>query len=170
MPKTKHFGELLERHEKEIYRFVYRMAGNPEDASDLLQETFLRAFRAFPRLAADANHRAWLFRIAHRQALNLFRSQKVRRARPLEEALDLQDTNGDPESLSETRQLARALRSLIRDLTPRQRCALLLKKYEGLSYVDVAAALGGTEENARAHVYQAMKKIRNGLRPKETKP
>jgi RNA polymerase sigma-70 factor, ECF subfamily len=170
MPKTKHFLELLEDHEKEIYRFVYRMTGNEEDSSDLLQETFLRAFRAFPRLPADANHRAWLFRIAHRQALNLFRSRRVRRAEPLDEALALQDSSGHPDSLAETRHLARALGSLIRDLTPRQRCALLLKKYEGLSYVDVASVLGCTEEGARAHVYQAMKKIRNGLRPKETKP
>jgi RNA polymerase sigma-70 factor, ECF subfamily len=165
MPKTKHFTELLESHEREIYRFVYRMTGNPEDASDLLQETFLRAFRAFPRLPADANHRAWLFRIAHRQALNLFRARRVRRAEPIEEATALQDLGGHPESLSETRHLAQSLRALIRNLTVRQRCALLLKKYEGLSYAEVADVLGCTEENARAHVYQAMKKIRNGLRP-----
>lgn len=176
MPKRARFSELLESHEREIYRFAYRMTGNPEDASDLLQETFLRAFRAFPRLPADANHRAWLFRIAHRQALNLFRSRKVRRAEPLEQALALVDSNGHPDSLSEMRHLAQALRTLIHDMSPRQRCALLLKKYEGLSYAEVAEVLGSTEENARAHVYQAMKKIRNGLgsksrsrsRPKET--
>jgi RNA polymerase sigma-70 factor (ECF subfamily) len=163
MPKRGRFSELLESHEREIYRFAYRMTGNPEDASDVLQETFLRAFRAFPRLPADANHRAWLFRIAHRQALNLFRSRKVRRAESLDEALALMDSNGHPESLSEMRHLAQALRVLIHGMTPRQRCALLLKKYEGLTYAEVAEVLGSTEENARAHVYQAMKKIRNGL-------
>jgi RNA polymerase sigma-70 factor (ECF subfamily) len=167
MPKTVHFAELLENHEKEIYRFVYRMTGNPEDASDLLQETFLRAFRAFPRLPEDANHRAWLYRIAHRQALNLFRSRRVRKTEPLDEARALHDANGHPESFEETRRLARALGRVIRALSPRQRAALLLKKYEGLSYADVASILGSTEENARAHVYQAMKKIREGLKPKE---
>jgi RNA polymerase sigma-70 factor (ECF subfamily) len=167
MPETVHFSKLLESHEREIYRFAYRMTGNPEDASDLLQETFLRAFKAFPRLPRDANHRAWLYRIAHRQALNLFRSRRVRKTEPLNEARALQDSNGHPESLEETRRLARALGEVIRALSPRQRSALLLKKYEGLSYADVAAILGSTEENARAHVYQAMKKIRNGLRVKE---
>jgi RNA polymerase sigma-70 factor (ECF subfamily) len=167
MPKRVHFSELLESHEREIYRFVYRMTGNAEDASDLLQETFLRAFQAFPRLPEEANHRAWLYRIAHRQALNLFRSRRVRRAEPLERARGLHDSNGHPESLEETRRLARALGQAIRDLTPRQRSALLLKKYEGLSYADVAAVLGSTEENARAHVYQAMRKIRDGLKSKE---
>jgi RNA polymerase sigma-70 factor (ECF subfamily) len=170
MPKTVLFSELLESHEKEIYRFAYRMTGNPEDASDVLQDTFLRAFKAFPRLPEDANHRAWLYRIAHRQALNLFRSRRVRKTEPLDEARalhDSNDSNGHPESLEETRRLARALGHVIRALTPRQRSALLLKKYEGLSYADVAAILGSTEENARAHVYQAMKKVRNGLKPKE---
>lgn len=165
MPKRVHFSELLESHEKEIYRFLYRMTGNPEDASDLLQETFLRAFQAFPRLPADANHRAWLYRIAHRQALNLFRSRRVRKATSLDEARTLYDSNGHPESLEETRRLARTLGRVIRALSPKQRSALLLKKYEGLSYRDVAAILGSTEENARAHVYQAMKKIRDGLNP-----
>ena len=167
MPKTVRFAALLESHEKEIYRFVYRMTGNPEDASDLLQDTFLRAFKAFPRLSEDANHRAWLYRIAHRQALNLFRSRRVRKTEPLDEARALHDANGHPESFEETRRLARALGRVIRSLTPRQRAALLLKKYEGLSYADVAAILGSTEENARAHVYQAMKKVREGLKSKE---
>src|SRR3990172_623658 len=118
MPKTVHFSELLESHEKEIYRFLYRMTGNPEDASDLLQETFLRAFKAFPRLPEGANHRAWLYRIAHHQALNLFRSRRVRRTEPLDEARALHDSNGHPESLEETRRLARAPRHLIFRLSP----------------------------------------------------
>ena len=143
------------------------MTGNPEDASDLLQDTFLRAFKAFSRLPQGANHRAWLYRIAHRQALNLFRSRRVRRTEPLSEARALSDSNGHPESLEETRRLSRALGEVIRALSPRQRTALLLRKYEGLSYADVAAILGSTEENARAHVYQAMKKVREGLKPKE---
>jgi RNA polymerase sigma-70 factor (ECF subfamily) len=163
--KTTRFSELLSSHEKEIYRYAYRMTGDPDDAKDLLQETFLRAFQAFPRLPRNANHRAWLYRITYRQALNLFRSRRTRATAPLEEAVELSDSNGHPEALSETRRLARTLAGLIRDLTARQRSALLLKKYEGLSYADVAGVLGTTEESARAHVYQAMKKIRNGLRP-----
>ncbi len=163
MPKKVRFAKLLESYEREIYRFTFRMTGSPEDAEDLLQDTFLRAFKAFPRLPAEANHRAWLYRIAHRQALNLFRSQRVRAARPLGEADAVVETHRSPESLTETRHLARALRSLIRSLTPRQRSALLLKKYEGLSYAEVSEVLGCNQENARAQVYQAMKKIRNGL-------
>jgi len=140
------------------------MTGNADDAADVLQDTFLRAFRAFPKLPENANHRAWLYRIAHRQALNLFRAQKARATEPLEDVREVDDATGHPDDLAETRRLARTLRRMIEGLTPRQRSALLLKKYEGLSYADVAAILGCSEENARAQVYQAMKKIRNGLR------
>ncbi len=163
MPEKTRFTDLLGSYEKEIHRYAFRMTGNPEDAQDVLQETFLRAFRAFPRLPSDANHRAWLYRIAQRQALNLFRSQKVRAAEPLGDALSVDDANGHPDDLAETRRLVRALRQVIRHLTPRQLSAILLSKYEGLAYVDVAEILGCTEENARAQVYQAMKKVRNGL-------
>ena len=168
MPEKPRFAELLESYEKEIYRYTFRMAGNHEDASDLLQETFLRAFRAFPRLPRGANYRAWLYRIAHRQALNLFRSKRVRAAVALDDgdARGVSDRGTEPDSLEETRRLVGALARVIRELTPRQRSALLLRKYEGLPYGEVAAILSCTEENARAHVYQAMKKVRNGLKPK----
>lgn len=163
MPKKTRFVDLLGSYEKEIHRYAFRMTGNPEDAADVLQETFLRAFKAFAKLPADANHRAWLYRIAHRQALNLFRSEKVRATEPLDDALAVGDANGHPDDLAETRRLAQALGHVIRDLTVRQRSALLLNKYEGLPHREVAAILGCSEETARAQVYQAMKKVRNGL-------
>jgi RNA polymerase sigma-70 factor (ECF subfamily) len=164
MPTRTRFVDLLGTYDKEIHRYAYRMTGNAEDAADVLQDTFLKAFRAFSRLPVDANHRAWLYRIAHREALNLFRSRKVREAGTLEEVSAVNDANGHPDDIAETRRLVQALRHVIRGLTPRQRSALLLKKYEGLPYAEVAAILGCSEDNARAQVYQAMKKIRNGLR------
>ena len=157
------FEELLGRYEKEIYRFTYRMTGNREDAADVLQETFFSAFRAFRRLPEKANHRAWLYRIASRSALNLARSQKVRRTLPLEKALHLAESNGDLENLVETRRLVGCLSDIVRALPTRQRVALLQRKYQGLSYREIASTLDCTEQGARAHVYQAMSKIRRGL-------
>jgi RNA polymerase sigma-70 factor, ECF subfamily len=157
------FEELLRRYEKEIYRFTYRMTGNREDAADVLQDTFFRAFRAYPRLPEKANHRAWLYRIASRSALNLARSQKMRRTLPLEKARHLVEKNGDLEHLVETRRLAGCLGDIVRALPARQRIALLQRKYQGLSYREIAATLDCSEQGARAHVYQAMAKIRRGL-------
>ncbi len=157
------FEELMARYEKEIYRFTYRMTGNREDAADVLQDTFFRAFRALDRLPAKANHRAWLYRIASRSALNLARGQKLRRTLPIEKALHLAESNGDLESLVETRRLAGCLGEIVRALPTRQRVALLQRKYQGLSYREIAETLACTEQAARAHVYQAMGKIRRGL-------
>jgi RNA polymerase sigma-70 factor (ECF subfamily) len=154
------------RYEKEIYRFTYRMTGNREDAADVLQETFFRAFRALDRLPEKANHRAWLYRIASRSALNLARGRKLRRTLPLEKALHLAESNGDLESLVETRRLASRLGEIVRALPARQRIALLQRKYQGLSYGEIAATLDCSEQAARAHVYQAMGKIRRGLAAK----
>ena len=157
------FEELMGKYQKEIYRFTYRMTGNREDAADVLQDTFFRAFRALPRLPRRANHRAWLYRIASRSAMNLARSQKVRRTLPLDTASHLAESNGDVENLMETRRLAGCLGDLVRALPVRQRIALLQRKYQGLSYREIAATLECSEQSARAHVYQAMTKIRRGL-------
>ena len=159
------FEDVLRRYQKEIYRFACRMTGNTADGSDVLQDTFLRAFRAFRRLPPDANHRAWLYRIASRLAINHARDAKVRRTLPLEEARRLTDRTGDPEALVETQRLTRVLAETLCALSPRQRIALIQRKYEGVSYAEIAVTLGCSEETARAHVYQAMDKVRRNLNP-----
>ncbi len=130
---------------------------------DVVNANFFRAFRALDRLPAQANHRAWLYRIASRSALNLARGQKLRRTLPLEKALHLAESNGDLESLVETRRLAGCLGEIVRALPTRQRVALLQRKYQGLSYREIAETLACTAQAARAHVYQAMGKVRRGL-------
>lgn len=157
------FEDLLERHQKEIYRFAWRLTGNPDDAADVLQETFLSAFRAWKKLPAEANYRAWLFRIAAHTALNANRSRRRRRSVPLEAASHVAESNGDLEGLVETRRLARSLAVALRALPSRQRVALLLRKYEGGSYGEIAEVLGCSQQTARAHVYQAMSKVRRAL-------
>jgi RNA polymerase sigma-70 factor (ECF subfamily) len=157
------FEDLLRAHQREIYRFACRMTGNTADGSDVLQDTFLRAFRAYRRLPPGANHRAWLYRIAARSAVSHARAARVRRAVPLEHAAALPDHDGDVEAAVESRRLMGALAAALRRLSPRQRIALIQRKYEGLSYAEIASTLDCSEEAARAHVYQAMTKVRAGL-------
>jgi RNA polymerase sigma-70 factor (ECF subfamily) len=159
------FEDLIESHEREIYRFARRMTADPEDAADVLQETFLKAFQAFRKLPPDANHRAWLYRIAGRVAIDLSRRKKTRRATSLTVAVDFADGDGDPESQAGARRLAESLARVVRSLPGRQRIALVQRKYEGLSYEEIATTLGCTEQTARAHVYQAMTKLRRKLDP-----
>jgi RNA polymerase sigma factor (sigma-70 family) len=151
------------RYEEEIYRFVYRMTNDRQDAADIFQETFMRALRAFGRLPKKANHRAWLYRIAGNTALNLARSKKVRKTVPIDEASTIADPRDGPEDVAETRRLARMLAEALKTLSPRQRTALVQRKYGGLSYREIASVMGCSEQTARAHVYQGMKRIRRLL-------
>jgi RNA polymerase sigma-70 factor (ECF subfamily) len=154
------FEMLIERHGAEIFAYLWRMVGNSADAEDCLQDTFLRAFRAYPRLDARGEHRAWLYKIA----TNVARTYLRRRKRLAMHTVDL-----DPECLQgslspgeevDRRQRLAAVTTAVGELPYKQRAALILRKYQGLSYAAIASTLGGTESSARANVYQALKKLR----------
>jgi RNA polymerase sigma factor (sigma-70 family) len=159
------FEELMRRHEREIMRFLLRAAGDREDAADLFQETWLRAYRAYPRLAPDADARPWLYAIA----ANLWRNRArdgARRARVI-----VPQTH---ERLAPARvKLGRAphenegyaaihLRQLISALPRKQRQALYLRYFAGLDYAEIGAAMQCSAQAARANVSQAARKLKAG--------
>jgi RNA polymerase sigma-70 factor (ECF subfamily) len=159
------FEMLVEQHGAEIFAYLWRMVGDSADAEDCLQETFLRAFRAYPHLDTRGEHRAWLYKIA----TNVARTHLRRRKRMAKQMVDL-----DPEHLQgglspgeevDHRQRLAAVAAAVVDLPYKQRAALILRKYQGLSYHAIATTLGGTEDAARANVYQALKKLRAKFMP-----
>src|SRR5262245_24745127 len=155
------FTLLAERRRPEILAYLVRMLGNRDDAEDACQETFLRAHAAFGRLDADANTRAWLYRIATNTALNLARGRARRTSRVVATAPDpLVGTAGTG---ADERADLHAVGRAVAALPPRQRAALMLRCFQGLDYGDIAASVGGSAEAARANVYQAMRKLRAAL-------
>lgn len=147
------FGELLERHEREILAYTLRLTGSRADADDLFQETFLAAFRGWPPPRRD-NERAWLYRIATNKAID-----RARRRRPLISLEDLALAAPERDGVT-----VLDLASAIRSLPPGQRAAFVLRTVEGRSYREVAAVLECTEEAARTRVAEAKKKVRTALR------
>ncbi len=158
------FEEVVAAHEVELYRFLRRLAPSAEDAADLHQEMFLRAFRAYPRLDRDANVRAWLYRIAGNLARDAHRRRAVRAAvgaGPLDEhAGAATDPRADPAAHAGAAETRRAVRDALLDLTARQRVAVVRRVLEGGDYADVAEALGCTEPTARQHVSQGLRRLR----------
>jgi RNA polymerase sigma factor (sigma-70 family) len=161
------FEDLVAMHEVELYRYLRRLAPSADDAADLHQETFLRAFRAYPRLAGGANVRAWLYRIAGNLARDTYRRRAVRSAIGSESADLLVEVAGDPTrdpvahaAATETR---RAVREALLELTARQRVAVIRRVLEGDDYADVADALGCAEPTARQHVSQGLRRLRRLL-------
>ena len=149
------FEEFLEANRTAVYRFLLASAG--PDADDCFQETFLSALRAYPRLRDGSNLRAWALAIATRKVIDAARA-RARRPVPAENLGDAASPQ-DPAPVDADDPLWRALRSL----PPRQRAAVAHRFVLDLPYAEIAAALGSSEEAARANVYQGLKKLRERL-------
>lgn len=168
MMSDRTFEALMSEHHAEIYRYVLRVTGRRQDADDLSQETFLRAFRAHCRLPADANARAWLFAIATNLTRNHFRSQKRRRLAYSAVVTETRETDEErPDGVTMSREIGAAVDQVISGLPLRQRLAFLQRKVHGLDYEAIGRSLECTTETARAHVFQALRKIRRALEGRE---
>jgi RNA polymerase sigma factor (sigma-70 family) len=148
------FESLIDRYQQEIMSYAVRSLRDSLAAQDAFQETFLRAFRAYPRLPETANRRAWLYRIASNVCHDA-RRQRARQPLPLDEALVYGD--GPEEG---THELALAVRSFVESLPRRQREAVLLRKFQAMGYDEIALVLGCSMDAARANVYQGLRRIR----------
>lgn len=159
------FEQIMRRHEQEIMRYLLRASGNRADAADLFQETWLRAYCAYPRLEPDSNVRPWLYTIA----LNLCRNQARDGARRA--AVIIADEAANP-AAERSGKTARArvendgyavvrLRELIAGLPARQREALQLRCFAGLDYHEIAEVMKCSQQTARANVSQAQRKLKS---------
>lgn len=159
------FDKIMERHEREIMRYLLRATGNREDAADLFQETWLRAYRAYPRLEPESDPRPWLYAIA----VNLSRNRARDGARRARVIVADAEENPAANRIDKTRRsfdendgyAAVRLRELISALPARQREALHLRYFAGLDYADIATAMDCSQQSARANVSQAMKKLQS---------
>jgi RNA polymerase sigma factor (sigma-70 family) len=144
------FSSFLEDHRGPVYRFLLAAVG-PNGADDCFQDTFLAALRAYPELRDARNLRGWILTIATRKALDHWRAER-RRPIPtdgLPERPAPEHVDGDPE-----------LWALVRELPPMQRAAVIHRYVLDLPYADVAAALGCSEEAARANAYEGRRTLR----------
>lgn len=164
------FTEIVTLHQAAIYRYLARFTRDPQDAQDLFQETFLRAYRAYAALPLDANLRAWLMRIAINLTKNYVRARQRRRrviadVNPADAVDGGPDTGTSPdvEGAMISRETAQVLQTAIDALPFHQRVALVQRQFEGLDYSSIAANLGCSQDSARAHVYQALRKLRLAL-------
>ena len=146
------FQQLLDRHSEDVWRTLRAMVG-AQAAEDCFQETFLAALRAYPRLRADSNARAWLLTIAHNKAID-----HLRRGRRRHEELDEEAAPAAPER-GEDREIWAAVSAL----PPRQRAAVTLRYVGDLSHREIAAAIGCSEEASRRSLHDGLATLRRQL-------
>jgi len=156
------FEAMVASHHGEIYRYLLRMTRRASDADDLSQETFLRAFRAYRKLPEGANARAWLFAIATNLTKNHFRSQK-RRRRALEAAARAPSNGTGPPDEAVGKEVSAMVDDVVGALPLKQRTAFVQRKIHGMDYDAIGRSLDCSAESARAHVFQALRKIRLAL-------
>ena len=158
------FESVVSAHHGEIFRYLQRVIGRAGDADDLSQETFLRAYRAYGSLPGEANLRAWLFAIATNLAKNHFRSETRRRRAYGEMRASMRETvETAPEAELVSRETGALVEGVVRRLPLKQRLAFTQRKIHGLDYEAIGRSLSCSAETARAHVFQAVRKIRQAL-------
>ena len=158
------FEAVVAAHHAEIHRYLVRAIARGGDADDLSQETFVRAYRAYGALPPDANVRAWLFAIATNLCRNHFRAEKRRRQAMAEAAAGASDHgSASPDGEAIVSQASARIDRIVAALPLKQRLAFTMRKVHELDYEAIARSLECSAESARAHVFQALRKIRRGL-------
>ncbi len=156
------FDHLVVRHRRSVYQLCYRFVGNHEDATDLGQEVFLRAYRALDRFKEDASVGTWLYRIAVNLCLNKV-SSRTQRTEPLEDRHAPPSREPDAVSRLVEAERARRVREAIARLPKRQRATLILRVYQELPHQDIARVLGSSVGAVKANFFHALRNLRRLL-------
>jgi RNA polymerase sigma-70 factor, ECF subfamily len=173
---TESFNQLILRWERPIFALAYRVIGSEEEARDVCQETFLRAFRALKGFKGQAKFSSWLYRIA----LNLCRDWIRRESRkpfvPVPEGVDILDL-ASPDKSAESvedlvarKHLSRLVGEAMLELPEEQRTAIILKEYHGLTFQEIADMLGCPLSTVKTRLYQGLTVLRRGLERKGAGP
>jgi RNA polymerase sigma-70 factor (ECF subfamily) len=166
------FQELVERNHARVIGLIYRFVGDAADAEDLAQEVFLRIYRARPTYAPTAKFSTWMFRIAANVSLNALRARANRRddvsMERLARAHDGPQTLPDPAARAPDHNLHRTelqgkVREAIHGLPEKQQMAVVLNKYEGMSYADIAVTLGCSTMAVKSLLARARENLKNHL-------
>ena len=167
------FRALVERHSRAVFRLAYRMTGSAQDAEDVVQETFLKAYKQLARFESRANFGTWVHRIAVNCSIDLIRSRPHREAG--HDAEDLEHfgaglepgdaTGTSPERLMLSTEVQDRINAAMTALSRMERAAFILRHFEGRSIEEISESLG-LKTNATKHsIFRAVRKMRTALEP-----
>jgi RNA polymerase sigma-70 factor (ECF subfamily) len=158
----KAFELLVSKYQRKLMRLVSRLVRDQAEAEDVVQEAFIKAYRALPQFRGDSAFYTWLYRIGINTAKNYLVTQG-RRA-PTSTEADAEDIN-TPESMMATKQIAETVNVAMDALPEELRMAITLREIEGLSYDEIAEAMGCPIGTVRSRIFRAREAIAEKLRP-----
>lgn len=161
---------LVQRHQGRVYAVAYRLTGNREDALDVTQEAFLKAYRKIHAWQPTGGFLPWLLRLTGNQAIDLLRQRKRRRQERLDEAYTpdsehaaVEPSGHDTALEVHAREIDERVRAALAVLSPTQRTVFVLRHYEGLQLSDIAVELRCTVGSVKVHLFRALKKLQREL-------
>ena len=163
------FNQLIVRWERPIYALAYRVIGKEEDARDVCQDAFLRAYRALPGFKGQAKFSSWLYRIALNLCRDWIRRQRRAPVSQLPEdmdAIELASEKGPVESIEDLvarRELSAIVEEAMSELSEEQRTAIILKEYHGMTFQEIADMQGCPLSTVKTRLYQGLTVLRRHL-------
>ena len=168
---TKAFDELVKRYKSRVYLLAYHQTRSHEDALDITQEAFVRAYLALPKWEPKASWYTWLYKITRNLCIDYHRARSRRRTESLDEPESsipepmTADLASNPERVSQENELAAIIHRAVEELSDRQRDVFMLHHYGGLQVKEVAETLDIAEGTAKIHLFRAVAKLRDILGP-----
>ncbi len=165
------FDLLVRRYERQVYSLLYRTLGVREDAEDLTQQAFIRAYHALSAFRQDASFLTWLYKIASNLSIDLMRTRQAKRTSSIDEALDggyepiTTDRQDDPEAMAVRGSVDEIVHAAVMELPDRYRIAVLLRHNADMSIDEIAEELGLPTGTVKTHLYRARELLRQRLRP-----
>ncbi|MGO8789964.1 MAG: RNA polymerase sigma factor [Terriglobia bacterium] len=168
------FRVLVEQHSRVIFRLAFRMTGNEHDAEDIVQETFLRAYRGLGQFESRASFGTWLHRVAVNCALDHLRRAKRREEEPYSEdpgreeggfISSVPSADPTPERLLFSVELKKKVEEAMAKLSDRERAAFIMRHFDGCSIEEIGKTLGLRGTAAKNTIFRAVQKLREALQP-----
>ena len=153
------YNLLVSRWERRIFNYLLRLTGNREDAMDISQETFLKAYQNLGKLDDPARFSSWLFRIAHNEAYSLLRKSKP------EGEITVEPASGEMSGRMFPMETSLAVQSALSRLSPDQREAVALKVYQGFKFDEMARILDCPVSTVKSRLYTALDLLKDALAP-----
>src|SRR5690554_4634269 len=161
------FDELVKATYAETYTLAYRLTGDEEDARDVVQEAYLRAYRGLKRFRGDAQFSTWMYRItANCSSTYLGRRKRNRHDELTDDIVADEEPAVNPEARADAAALRARLQDALRELPPRLRAVVVLRDIYDLPHEAIAAELGISESAAKVRLHRARRKLREDVFPR----
>jgi len=166
---------LMDRYARGVFRLAYRMTGNEEDAEEVVQETFLRAYKQLPRWESRSSFSTWLYRIAANYSIDVARQKSKRSETSLTQYNDdgavvdisqyMKSNEPGPERLLDSSRMQECVTTTLNELSSQERTAFVLRHFEDQSIEEIGTALGLSANATKQSIFRAVKKLRRALEP-----